>query len=269
MDRDDLGFLGPILRRGHGSGVRSRSLLPLVTLLAACDGAAPTPETEPRPSSVPAASSEVPAARDSLRAVRERSLASPARFREQRCAAGAFETVLPAERELWLRVVDARNDTRHVLPLRITSRLAEPDLNELESVLSGVGQPEERPEALDAVEALVRKRFVGVYHVIHYVSPKWVVRAGHAKPSWDAGRLDAWFMLHDARTGAALCGTRLVILGDATGAPRAIRLRSQTREQMQAALGDRLRRATPAALARIGADLAAPAERAGGALAAR
>jgi hypothetical protein len=232
--------------------------LSLVVLLAACDPAPRSPEPEPPTTTPPAARSDANAARAALGFIRERPLAAPRPFREQSCAQGAFAALSKPERELWLRVVDARLDTRHVLPLRITGRVTEPDLNQLDSVLAGIERPEALPDVLRAVEGLTSSRFVGVHHVIHYVSPKWVVRVGKTRPSWDAGRLDAWFMVHDAKSGEALCGTRLVVTGDASGAPRAVRLRSETRERMQSALGDRLRAATPAALTRIGADLALP-----------
>jgi hypothetical protein len=240
------------------TAVRWGSLI-LAALLVGCGGPPPARDGEPPPPA-PAASSnaQIPAARRLLRSFRERPPATPARPREQRCDAPAFERLSGAERELSLRVVDARPDTRPVLPLRITSRLTEPDLSELDAVLAGIEQPEARPRALQIVETLASRRFVGVYHVVHYASPKWVVRAGHAKPSWEAGRLDAWLMVHDAKTGDALCGTRIAVLGHAQGAPRAVRLRSDTREQLQTALGERLRESTRAALARLGGELVVP-----------
>lgn len=200
----------------------------------------------------------VEAARARLLVMRTREPSRPARFAERRCDDAGFAARPESERELSLRVVDARYDKRHVLPMRVTRHVTAPDLNRLDQILAGVEAPEEKDSALGSVERLSRQRFVGVHHVVHYVAPKWVVRVGKLKPAWEAGRIDTWFAVHDAASGEALCSTRVSLVGDATGAPLRVRLRSDTRDRLTDALGERLRRATGEALAKISGALLLP-----------
>jgi hypothetical protein len=239
----------------------AKSWLAIAVLSAGCaqarasgDEDRPAPallETRDRPRPV-----EIRTARAQIRAALERPLRAPKRRRESRCSnLGALGE---GERELSLRVVDARYDTRAVLPLRVTRHLTEPDLNQLDAVLSGIESTKEPRAALESVARFGKRRFVGAYHVIHYGSPKWFVRAGKLKPSWDAGRFDAWFAIHDADTGQPRCTARITIVGDAQGAPLRARLRSETRDKLTTALGERARRATLDVVGRIAPELRLP-----------
>jgi hypothetical protein len=235
----------------------------LVLLLVACDRApSPSPPVAaPAAKQAPAGELEAKTARARIQDRLNHPPTRPERFKQQRCPDAEIGRHPPAERELSLRVLDARYDLRRVLPQRVTRHLTAPDLNELDQVLAGVDAPgaaEQKRAALGSVERLVRQRFVGVYHVTHYAAPKWVVRVGRVKPVWDAGRLDTWFAIHDAESGEALCASRVSVVGDATDAPVRVRLRSDTRDRLTDELGERLRAATPGALGRISSALVLP-----------
>jgi hypothetical protein len=229
-------------------------------LALACDRS-PAPAPAPPQAAVAArADRELPAkaARAQVQAMLAREMVRPQRFAEQRCPDAELGSRPAAARELSLRVVDARYDKRRVIPMRVTRHVTAPDLNRLDQVLAGVEAPQELAAAATSVERLSRQRYVGVHHVVHYVAPKWVVRVGRVKPIWEAGRLDSWFAVHEAETGKALCATRITVIGDATGAPIRVRLRSETRDRLTDSLGDGLRRATSGALARISGALLLP-----------
>jgi hypothetical protein len=240
----------------------ARGWLAIVLISAGC-AQAPAP-SEDRPAAMLKQSSDQPrpveirTARAQIRAALERPLPSPKRLKESRCS--DLGTLTEDERELSLRVVDARYDTRSVLPLSVTRNLTEPDLNQLDSVLAGIESADKPRAALDQVARFSKRRFVGTYHVMVYGSPKWFVKAGKLKPSWDAGRFDAWFAVHDAATGLPRCAARVTIIGDASGAPLRARLRSETRDKLTSALGERARQATSEALARIAPELRLPAQ---------
>jgi hypothetical protein len=234
--------------------------LAAAALALACE-ASPKPAPPPAAALAPArppSAEGTQAARARLLVLRTREPIRPARFAERRCDDSALATRPEVERELSLRVTDGRYDKRHVLPMRVTRHVTAPDLNRLDQILAGVEAPDEKEAALSSVERLSRQRLVGVHHVVHYVAPKWVVRVGKLKPAWEAGRIDTWFAVHDAATGEALCSTRVSVVGDATGAPLRVRLRSDTRDRLTDALGERLRRATSDALAKISGALLLP-----------
>ena len=195
-------------------------------------------------------------AREHIRERLVRKLAAPEKPKETPCP--SFGNPSAREGTLSLRVIDARYDTRSVLPLRVTRHLTEPDLNELDSVLAGIEPAGDVDGALAQVARLRERRYVGAYHVIHYAGPKWFVRTTTMRPAWDAGRFDAWFVIHDATSGEAKCAARVTVNGDATNAPLRTRLRSDTRDRLTTELGERARSATEDALARITSELRLP-----------
>lgn len=231
-------------------------LLPIA--ISACE---PAPrERLPDPPTPAAAAAPrrtaIAAARAEVRTALALRLPTPRRLRQVACP--KFELANERERELGLAVVDARYDTRSVLPLEVTRHLIQPDLHRIDAVLAGIERPDELDAALETAQRLAGQRFIGAYHVIHYKGPKWYVKTSTMRPAWDAGRLDAWFVVHDAKSGEALCSTRIQIAGDATGAPLRVRLRSDTRDRLARALGERMRAATSPALAAISNGLVLP-----------
>lgn len=239
--------------------MRSLAVASLLAL-AACEQR-PAPADDRAPPPVARATQaprrvEIRNARAQIRTSLSRPLPAPKRMKDSQCAdLGSLDD---DERLLSLRVVDARYDKRWVLPMRVTRHLTAPDLNQLEAVLAGADESGDPKSALAAVARFSRQRFIGAYHVIHYESPKWVVRADSMRPRWNAGRLDAWFAIHEAATGIPRCAARLTVIGNAEGAPVRARLRSDTRDKLTTALGVRAREATRDALARIAPELKLP-----------
>ena len=231
-----------------------RTLLALAALALACENPAPDP-APPAPQLKPSGDDAVRSAREHIRERLLRKLQAPEKLRETPCP--SFGELGARERTLSLRVIDARYDTRSVLPLRVTRHLIEPDLNALDAVLGGI-EPGDVEGALAQVARLEERRYVGAYHVIHYASPRWFVRTTTMRPAWNAGRFDAWFVIHDAKTGEAKCAARVTVNGDATNAPLRTRLRSDTRDRLTTELGERTRSATEDALGRITGELRLP-----------
>lgn len=230
--------------------------------VAACDRPAPLDvQALPAPASTAAAAASADAARaraaaDRLRMQIGRSYPTPHELDEQRCDDDAIRAgTSPGDRELSLAVVDSRADGRSVLPLRIKRYLLEPDPSALSMVLAGIDASRSKDAALDDARWLEARRYVGVYHVLDFALPRRFHRPDKRHAEWNAGRLDALFVVHDANSGAALCRKRITILGDATNASLAPRLRSDVRDRLTDTLGKRMRAATAAALARISAVL--------------
>lgn len=230
--------------------------------VAACD------RPSPRQSAPPTATSAAPAparddtaaaraAADRVRAIASRTYAMPRELDEQHCDDAALRAgASPDDLEIALAVADARADGRSVLPLRVKHFLLDPDPSALGMVLSGIDPSLPTSTALDTAAWLEARRYVGVYHVVDFSMPRRFHRPEKRHAEWHAGRLDALLVIHDAKSGAALCRTRITIVGDATGAPLAPRLRSDVRDRLTDKLGKRMRAATPGALARISAVLA-------------
>ncbi|MEB2314166.1 MAG: hypothetical protein OZ921_19860 [Sorangiineae bacterium] len=206
------------------------------------------PAASPTDARVAGARAERLAAR--LREGLGRRFPLPRKLDDERCddarlrAAGSGDAL-----ELALTAVDERPGAKNVLPLVVTRALIAPEPAELALALEGIA-PERAPgEALGEAEWLERRRYLGVYHVLDFGLPRRFHRPERRHAEWDAGRLDALFVIHDAASGAPLCQSRLTVHGDATGAPLAVRLRSDVRDRLTRALGAELRRRTPAALA--------------------
>jgi hypothetical protein len=155
------------------------------------------------------------------------------------------------ERTLMLRVEDARVEKKSVLPLHVTSAVSSLDLGELEAAVTREEIGNLDRDSAARIDWLASRRFVGVFHVIDYSTPRWIHRLDRAKSEWVAGWLTAWLVVHDARTGDALCSTQVTVRNDTTGAPLQRRLRSETAERLTGELGSSLRSRTRESLARI------------------
>jgi hypothetical protein len=223
----------------------------LLSLLLGCGSDRAAPEEEPAMAAQEQSddAARLESARARVRAELGRRWVRPSRPSEKRCGA-----LGPAESEPTLAVVDARVEPRSVLPLAVTRHVVEPDPSWLESVLAGVESEGASGEALAAAARLEQSRTTATLHVVHYVAPKWLVKAGSFKPFWEAGRLDGWLVLHDRQSGEALCQTRVTVAGDRAGASLAARQRSDERDRLTAELGRKTRQAVGAGLTRLGAE---------------
>ena len=141
-------------------------------------------------------------------------------------------------RTLAFRAQDARFEKKNLIPLRVTRAFTSVDAPALESQLM-------RDEALDLaksrIEWLAARRYVGVFHVTDYAEPHWISLADRAKAEWVPGWIVAWLVVHDARSGAALCSTQVHVKNDVTNAPLGSRTRSETTERLTAESAPRWR----------------------------
>jgi hypothetical protein len=154
---------------------------------------------------------------------------------------------------------DARFEKKDLLPLALTGPLTQPKLHELRDTLA-LSPPGQPPPAgvVDEISALAASRFVGVFHVTEHFAADRVFRTDRGRWEWLPGTIVAWFAIHEARSGAALCQTLLVVKNDVSSAPLAPRLKSDTRARLTRELGRDLRSEAARALRRISAELEMP-----------
>lgn len=222
---------------------------------AACQRGRPRPlETAPAPAASVALAherSQLAEARALVRTEISRRWTLPAKLHEKRCPDAELRSLPEAQRELALAVADSRYQGRSVLPLEVTRHLVDPDPNRLEAQLVGIDHQGSSDAAVATIRWLAARRYVAVFHIVDYGGARRFHRIGHRHAEWDPGRILAWLVIHDAKSGKAICETRLAVAGDAHGAPLAIRLRSGTRRRLTEQLGKRLRRAARPALSRL------------------
>lgn len=178
---------------------------------------------------------------------------APSRFGERRCPDAAIET----KSELVLRVEDARFEKKILLPLLVTRHLTWPDASALEQVIVS-RRTDLAPNVVPEIEALASARHVGVFHVIQFSPPRRIFRPSRNKPEWVPGILMAWFAVHDAKGGAPLCSTHMLVKNDVSQAPLRLKLRSETADALTESLGRELRARAPAALRQMSSRLAMP-----------
>ncbi len=175
----------------------------------------------------------------------------PVHLGERRCPDAELAKLPGPQRELALALSDSRYEGRSVLPLSVTHHLVDPDPSRLESELIGIDHSASQDAAIDTIHWLAARRYVAVFHIVDFAGARRFHRIGHRHAEWDAGRIQAFLVVHDVRSGEAICQTRLVVAGDARGAPLSIRLRSRTRDQLTEELGKRLRQDARRALSRL------------------
>lgn len=164
---------------------------------------------------------------------------------------------------LHLMARDSRADRRNLLPLSVMGELAR---DELAAVRARFKQPADAlaaptfrvlrsradgESAARALDALERRPYAAVAHVIGYAEPRLIQKVGERHRRWVAGTLDTLVVAYDLSTGDALCQARVTVHNDTREAPVSARLRSDTRERLTRALAHEYQREAPAALARI------------------
>jgi hypothetical protein len=166
-----------------------------------------------------------------------------------------------AERTLVLRVEDSRRERKSPLALLLVRPLMSLDLGALESATLGDG-PRLEPRTVERVTWLGSRRWVGTFHVTEFQRPHWIHRLGRAHPEWISGCLVSWLVVHDAKSGAPLCATRITVRNDLDGVPVSARSRSEVGSRLIEALGKATREQARTALGKISSVLrleAAPA----------
>jgi hypothetical protein len=174
--------------------------------------------------------------------------ALPAALPDCRGVASSIDSELP----LATAYVDAREQTKHLIPRRVAERLESEDLSELRHAADQLeGRTPEELAALElAVEAWRKRRVLGVFYVSDYSGPALVLRVGELKRSWVAGHFGARFALYDTVEQRLLCAYTLHVQNDTKDAPIRSRLQSETRIKLERALAARLLELAQAELTR-------------------
>jgi hypothetical protein len=249
---------------------RSAQLLILLGL-GACEQQSPLPTAVASPAARQASAAPSRAQLlEKLRPWLTRQDDKPKKLSQRPCPDEAIRAAASSddERTLALRAQDGRWEKRSLIPLRVTREVTSPDPTSLESTLISKGT---RLDAKlgDQVDWLARRHYVGVFHFLDYSGPRVIHRLNRAKPEWVAGWALTWLVVHDAKSGEALCATQIQVKNDVSAAPLEKRRRSDVTEQLTTALGRKLREAAPAALAKISSELRIEGPRAESTLAAK
>jgi hypothetical protein len=150
---------------------------------------------------------------------------------------------------LSLVLVDAREQTKNLIPRRISERLETVDRPALRAICDSkernLGDSDEYGPIFEAWQ---RRRFVGVFYVTDFAGPALILRVGELKRSWFAGHLTAKFVVYDAENSRFLCGYSLTVQNETKDAPIRARLQAETRVRLERELGDALLAAARAAL---------------------
>lgn len=236
-----------------------RSAAPALLLaLVACETRAPVAARATESASPKAAAENVDrsALHARLRPWLDRHDALPKKLAQLPCPDQALRQsgLSDDERTLAWRVEDARYEKKSLLPLRVTRELVSPSPADLEATLTDA-RADEAKRAAEAVSWLERRRFVGTFHVVDYAAPKVIHRIDRAKPEWVGGWLSAWLVVHDAKTGAALCATPVHAKIDTSKTSLDKRRRSELTEELTSSLSLALRQAAPGALSKITSEL--------------
>jgi hypothetical protein len=134
-------------------------------------------------------------------------------------------------------VRDSRIEPRHLLPLRLTERLASSELAMLAADTAGSKNHEDTLRHFDQLSA---RRFVGVFHIVDYAAPQRIRRIDRPKPEWIAGVLVAAFTVYDLDRHDPQCHVQLVVRNDVKDVPLSRRLQARVRERLIDELADLL-----------------------------
>jgi hypothetical protein len=135
--------------------------------------------------------------------------------------------------------VDAREQTKNLLPRRVSERLETVDLSMLHA-LSDEKEPGKANEHGEILAEWQKRRLVGIFYVSDYAGPALILRVGELKRSWFDGRLAAKFLVYDTESSRSLCGYPLAVQNDTKDAPIRSRLQAETRIRLERELSDAL-----------------------------
>lgn len=189
----------------------------------------------------------------------------PTKAKDQAC--GPLTTGKPGADQLVLLARDARVDSRQLLPLRLLQSMTSNDLLELESHYAASSQAGAKRElrsvrdgelALVKLRELAQRKYAAVFHITHYVEPKFFHDPKKRKPEWSAGWMMGWLAVHELGEPEASCQWRIDVRGEASDASLARRLRETTKRQLISDLAERFREAGKRAHMRLGTGLTWP-----------
>ncbi|MGC4069532.1 MAG: hypothetical protein QM784_33730 [Polyangiaceae bacterium] len=150
---------------------------------------------------------------------------------------------------LSLVFVDAREQTKNLIPRRISERLETVDVSTLRATGdSKEGTAGESEDYGGIFMAWQKRHFAGVFYVTDFAGPALVLRVGELKRSWFAGHLTARFVVHDTLTSRSVCGYSLSVQNETKDAPIRARLQAETRVRLERELGDAMLAAARTAL---------------------
>ena len=188
-------------------------------------------------------------------------LPRPERFREQACPDATLDGAAP---ELMLATEDVRYEPKHLLPLDMLEQLLGGDRRFAaharrfgDTTPAALGD-EEAQSALAELDELAKRRYKAVYYITDYASPKLVRRKNRVRSEWLPGVVASWLVVHDLKSGSALCQAQVIVRNDVTDEPISRRMKATVKQRLVAELASALRSEGKAALGRISKTLRFP-----------
>jgi hypothetical protein len=198
---------------------------------------------------------------------RLRAEPAPAGTRERVCPDDRLKSLAlePSSKVLMITTHDARIGAKHLLPLDLVRRIETRELDQIDRLFDQSpelgGKIRSEPlarQALGAIDAVSKRRFRGVYHIIEYAPPALIHKLGKMRAEWVPGWLVAWLAIEDLETSEVVCQTRVLVRNDVAGEPVFRRTKSEVKERLIAELGRSLREESARALGKISGVLRLP-----------
>lgn len=198
----------------------------------------------------------------------EQPFARPPELREQACPDAELQRFQAPELTLGLEARDSRAQSKELIPFKILESLRVDPLRRaeaeaLEATAQGDGLRlvrtlEGGTQGLAMLRSLSSRRFLGVFHVLHYKQPIFAYNARKNRRVWTPGHIIAWLVIHDLDQGNALCQTALRAKNHVHLGTQAAHARELTRTKLEVELADTLRTEAQGALERITRELTLP-----------
>jgi hypothetical protein len=188
-------------------------------------------------------------------------LPRPERFRERACPDAMLDR---SASTLLLATEDARYEPKHLLPLDMLEQLLGADRRFAaharrfgDTAPASLGDDEAERE-LAELDQLAKRRYKAIYYITDYASPKLVRRKNRVRSEWLPGVVASWLVVHDLRSGEALCQTQVIVRNDVTDEPISRRMKATVKQRLVKELATALRSEGQVALARISKTLRFP-----------
>lgn len=190
--------------------------------------------------------------------------------KRERCPDHALSLDAAGAQTLIVRVRQEREEIRSPLPLKLLTTLESDEFATVLTHLSGgaaalwdaahagPSDMESAKRALDALDAIQKRPYLGQLVIESYADPKLFRRKDARTSEWAPGEVRGRFVVYEMQSNRPICQAPLVVRGDAQDAPVSRRMREVTREKVREALLDRVWSGMESALSSISSRLSLP-----------
>lgn len=188
-------------------------------------------------------------------------LPRPEHFREQACPDATLDA---AASTLVLATEDVRYEPKHLLPLDMLEQLLGGDrrfaahARRFGDTTPASLDEEEAASALAELDQLAKRRYKAIYYITDYASPKLVRRKNRVRSEWLPGVVASWLVVHDLKSGGALCQAQVIVRNDVKDEPISRRMKATVKQRLLGELASALRSEGKLALGRISKTLKFP-----------